>query len=504
MPIFAIPIVNTSSAPRSRAHFSSIPVRNKRKRKTSPTPSLSDDDDDARSQYNKSEAAASTNPLSLTPAEVVQYRLAGLNLDEQIPKIKEWPHRGLAPERSGAGVRNASVDTKGKAKLATETHDTDEDGIEIKEDGDEIEVETETMDERMRDQRPPKLRSQHLAVLTAILQRCLLEGDIPRASRAWAMLVRVQVGGHAMDLRASGYWAIGAELLIRSGERPPARKQRRNADAESDDGMEDDQELEQESSQNIARNYGSLAGLENAKDYYEKLILQHPYNRQWKENVSALDFWPAMVGCEVYGIQQQQKDSLRKVVAKEDEDNEHALSSPSDSEPEMDKVQYRDNVRAVEERRETRRYQRRSEKRWQERDDIRMTALTAYEKLAARLDELLTTLPYSDSPTMLRLRGMLALCVGDLTVPTQPHDDGEEIEDEERLDRDGRLAIRGEDTEHRLLLRQRIAEHKRAQRKQREEYIRARQLFERIERTGGRKEAITSSLPQEEDETYES
>jgi hypothetical protein len=106
---------------------------------------------------------ASTNPLSLTPAEIAQYRLAGLELNEDLPGfgpngVKDFPHRAL-PERD-ADI-NVSVKEKDPTSKGAE--------------------------------RGPHLRIQHLSVLTTILHRCLLEGDIPRATRAWSLLLRMEV-----------------------------------------------------------------------------------------------------------------------------------------------------------------------------------------------------------------------------------------------------------------------------------------------------------------------
>ena len=501
MPIFAVPIVSTSTAPRSRRRFSSLPIRNKRKRATSRTSSDSESEDDGRSQNSRSEAAASTNPLSLTPAEVVQYRLAGLELDERIPRTKAWPHRGLPAERTDTGRRRAKVDIERKSKKVMQRNESDDESART-EDGDDeerVEVGDEDMD---GDHPPPRLRLQHLEVLTAIVQRCLLEGDIPRASRAWAMLLRVQVGGHAMDLRASGYWAIGAELLMRSGEKPIARKQRLESDTVSDEEAEENQEREQEHKQDDKTRYGTASGLAKVKEYYEKLIVQHPYNRHWKDSVSALDFWPAMVGCEIYGIQYELEESLRAIALDEENESqdEDALESPSDIDSEISEgADFND----VEERRNARSRQRKAEKKWQKRDEIRKIALGAYGKVAARLDDLLTTLPYSDSCTMLRLRAMLALCVGDLLVPLLPPVGEEDLEDGDGMDRNRRTEGDEKDTEHLLLRQHRLAEHERAKWQQREEHIRARQLFERIERLSGRTEPVTSSLPREQDTSQE-
>jgi hypothetical protein len=413
--------------------------------------------------------------------------------------VKGWPHRGLSYERLDIGRRHGGVDLKGKGQEVIRNRDNDDEDGGNGEAGDERQIEIEG-DETKREEAPPRLRMQHLAVLTAILQRCLLQGDIPRASRAWAILVRMQVGGKPIDIRGSGYWAVGAELLIRSGEKIPARRLRRESAAESNDEDKDHRQSEQEPQQNGERRYGTAAGLEKAKEYYEQLILEHPFNRQYHDNVSALDIWPAMVGCKIYGIQQEQKESLQKVALEEENEDqdEDAADSHSDSEPEVAEGEENDFY-SIEERRKARKRQMKTEKIWHKRDEIRKTALTAYERLAARLDDLLTTMPYSDRPEILRLRGMLALCIGDLMVPALPPVDAEDEGDADRLERNRQLGHDRKDTERRLLLRQRVSEHEQGKRGQKEEHIRARKLFERIKRVGGRKEGVTDSVPREGD-----
>ena len=414
--------------------------------------------------------------------------------------MKGWPHRGFPAEQTVVLKENAKVDRKGKGKGRINGNEY-YGGDLADEKQDEVAVQMED-EEQTREEQGPRLRLQHLSVLTAILQRCLLEGDILRARRAWSMLIRAQVGGKGIDLRGSGYWAIGAELLIRGLEKPPSRKPRQNSDVDSDEEESpEEQDDEVNIEQNVERRWGSAEGLEKAKEYYERLILQHPYKRQFHENVSALDFWPAMIGCEIYGIRYEHKESLRKVAEKEQNEDDESAQSQSDSEPDI--AEDEDDIYAAEERRKARTNQKRAEKFWQERDEIRETALVAYEKLAARLDELMTTPPYSDSYVLLRLRGMLALCIGDLSVPALPINGEHEGEDEETLERNQRLGIDGKNTERQFLSRQRLVEHERGKTKQKGEHIRGRVLFERIERESGRKEGVTDSLPGDDEEDAE-
>ncbi|PBP28928.1 hypothetical protein BUE80_DR000195 [Diplocarpon rosae] len=485
MPLFALPIAPSSTVQfaqpqTSRAQFSTLPVRKRKRPHSSPPPS----DDENFSSDEQHGIAASTNPLSLTPAEIAQYRLAGLGLNEELPDVKSFPHRGLP---AVAGPRDA----KGKGKdILVEDQDHDEEGVKDDDEGSGAK----------RPSRGPWLRNQHLSVLTTILHRCLQEGDITRASRAWAMLLRMQISGRGIDIRHNGYWEIGAGLLMRSLD-----KKRRYAYDEEDSDAE---EVVGEAEEDVTERWGSREGLEKAKSYYERLILDFPYNRQFQGSVSALDFWPAMIGCEIYGIQFEQNEGLRKVEKKEasHDDRDGSGDESLDSEGEDDNPE--EDIFTIIQTRKEKIRRKRAAKRWMERDQVRQGALTASEKIAARLDELMTIPPYSDSHNMIRLRGMLALYIGDLSVPEMPLQDDEEDDTPDSPMRSQRAWALDKNTERRFLFRQGMAEHERGKKKQVKERERAARLFDRILRDGGEDDDIRNfSLDQEgleeEEDSYE-
>lgn len=435
--------------------------------------SSSDDDHDA--------VPASTNPLSLTPDEIAQYRVAGLRLDQELPRVKNWPHRGLGVQTTGVG--------RGKSKTQD---DENEDVYGDQKRQDDIEEVGE------RKSRGPWLRNQHLGVLTTILHRCFLEGDVKRAGRAWAMLLRMQVAGRGVDVRGSGYWEIGASLLMRSHDKPKKKfSYERDGDSEEESGEEEvdaDGDGDGEREGEGEKRWGTKEGLQKVKDYYERLILEFPFNRQFPGNVSALDFWPAMVGCEIYGIQVERAQALRAVQHREqlDDEDEGDVSQESESE-DRDEEDGKDQF-ASDQRRRDRRRRRMRERRWLEREQIRQTALSASQDITKRLDELMGTPPYSDSHNLLRLRGMLALYIGDLSVPAMPLVEGDDA---------GNGEGEGRSTERRFVERQRIIEHQRSKVRREKERERARKLFERILREGGEDDGIgelCASLELEDEE----
>jgi hypothetical protein len=81
---------------------------------------------------------------------------------------------------------------------------------------------------------------------------------------------------------------------------------------------------------------------------------------------------------------------------------------------------------------------------------------------------------------------MVALYVGDLSVPAMPLEEAnDEDEDDESIERRRQLRSTDKATERRFLFRQRLNEHEHGKQKREEEQARARMLLDRIVREGG-------------------
>lgn len=442
MPLFALPLDKNHTRPTQRQIQHPNPTRlasilKKRKRDASTSPAPSADDEASKPTLS----AAIRNPLALGPDEIEQYRLAGLEIDQPLPQVEEpdFAHKALVSK--GRDGFDAETEERKKSRLGKEV----------------------------------RLRTRHVGVLTAVLHRCLAEGDIARASRAWSLLLRVQVNGVGMELRESGYWGIGAELLIRQGEKPARGLLGLDGKMREEDVIENDENEEKNSTE--PRRWGSKAGLERAKDYFERLILQYPYRRQFHNSINALDFWPAMLGCEIYGIQYEQKQALQLLQAQE-QNEEFTPSDVDNSDNEELAAADGEDFYHAQEKRDQRREARKREHFRQEKELVRGTALTAAEKVALRMDELMALPPFSDSHVLLRLRGMVALYVGDLNVPHI--ENGEE--EEQGRDEDSERGLNGQE---RMLERQRRSEWERDLGRRSEEREKAKALFEKIKKGGG-------------------
>ena len=366
--------------------------------------------------------------------------------------MKDFPHRAF-PDAKGP-IKKDKGKGKGREVVRDYQYDTD------------TGIEDEEIDIGHRG-RGPGLHLRHLGVLTAILHRCLMGGDIARASRAWAILIREQFWERPVDIKNTGYWAVGAELLIRSEE----RHRRGSVDSkysEEENGRDGD---------GRERRWGSAEGWKKARAYYEQLILQYPYRRQFQRNTNALDFWPAMVGCEIYGIQWEEREGLRKLEREErgEDEDENETGQSEESEASRDP---QEDMEIAAQHRIARLMRKREGKMWQAKEEIRVKALGASEAAAARLDTLMSNHPYINNRVLLRLRAMLALYIGDLSVPVPPIRRGD-------LEEGYNLRSGGMDSERRLLLRQKQAEYEKGKERRKEQRTVAKGIFNKIEKQGG-------------------
>lgn len=416
----------------------------------------SEDEEDGKSTLS----AAITNPLALSPEEIHQYKVAGAPIDQELDD-EFWraykPHAGLG--RQSDFAKDGPKKTVGKSG---------------------------------KDGKEKSLKVQHVGVLTAILHRCLAEGDIERANRAWALLLRTHVNGRPIELRESGFWGIGAELLIRAGEKRP--KGRVGWDGRIAPAIDEDQSPRfheeasdtAEESDPFERRWGTQAGLGQAIDYYDRLALQHPYRRQFSETINALDFYHARLGLQIYDIQYTYRSALHKLKLQETSNDPIADEEDDEINQHTD---LNEDPYTAQQRWQSEREFRRATYFRLVRDELRLQALRRAEKVASEMDERMALPPFSDSHVLLRLRGMLCLYVGHLCLPEV---DDDEVEGDE--DRDAEYKRR----ERRL-------EYERCLEIKNREYGKARILFLRLKKEGvkGLDDVLDAVRVEEEDDESE-
>ncbi|KAI9848876.1 MAG: hypothetical protein M1837_006392 [Sclerophora amabilis] len=309
----------------------------------------------------------------------LQYRVAGQRLDKPAPSYP-FPHRAHASPLVHGGDQSQQV----TEDLATLNPPLLAAGTSI----------SSGPRDRLY------LRQHHLSVITTVLHRCLLAGDYVRAGRAWGLILRSEAGGRPVNLGGQGRWGIGAEILMRrdgqvrqeSLAQQEQRQQQQQQQQEGSDSSVSDVAPSEEKRQSEPS--FTEEGFAQAKDYYERLILQYPYSKRRPDSVNALDFYPAMFGLWIYVTQERLRATERRTR------HADARSSPPSStrSESADAEQHSAN----------------------DQDELaRVQSITLQEATAisTRLDDLLSSPPFSDSAPLWHLRGMVALWVGSLRSP---------------------------------------------------------------------------------------
>ncbi|KAJ5882094.1 uncharacterized protein N7529_000766 [Penicillium soppii] len=337
--------------------------------------------------------------LVLTPNESHQYRIAGFPSHQELPQ-GHFPHGPLKDK----GIRRNTTarQIKALADLSTPIY-------------------------------PPQsvqqgnIRFQHLGALTAILHRCMLQGDYVRAGRAWGLILRENYRGFQMDVRNETRWGIGAEILLRRDQQETSASFGNTPD-EAD---------------NTPLNF-TAKGFAEAREYYERLILNHPFSKSSPQSVSALHFYPAMFGLWIYVTQNESKKARKDAAIRQEEESEEFTEDEgSESESWQHRKQQSKIDAAI--------------------SSIRAQELEQAQQIATRMDQLLASPPYSDSPELLELRGMVSLWIGDLSFSalSLPVDfDGDYSNDQMLIDgAPGYLEVR---RGHRLATERKAAELQKA------------------------------------------
>lgn len=320
---------------------------------------------DAVSQYSSQTSNAPPSSIVLTPDEVHQYRTSGMPMDMELPE-GNFPHKSHLPRT-----------TQRFSKKGTQT--------EMSQMSPPIFVpELVTRDNQ---------RLQHLAVITTILHRCLMEGDYSRAGRAWGLILRDEFTGRTMDVRNENRWGIGAEILLWSG----------TGSHPAGDGVAVG-ETASGANSNASKYWFTRTGFEKARRYYAQLILQFPYRKSAPNALGPLDFYPAMFGLWIFIVQQEGK--LERERALESFEDDYPIDFDASAAHEVMQRNQRGQVITA----------------------TSIKELAEAQQIAAQMDELLVSPPFSDSYDLLRLRGMISLWIGDLHISSVSPEDTNEID----------------------------------------------------------------------------
>jgi RNA polymerase I specific initiation factor len=270
--MFSLPLHSYQQPTRAKTDLNS-PRKRKRKGSRAPQNPISRDaqvtDSCAGSLGSATPSRQSTFSAVLTPDELYQCAIAGQPVEDEL-RSYPFPHADFTnedgPTRYSKDLRQ-QLNPVHTSPSKTDGHSTTR-----------------------------SLHQQHMAVMTTILHRSLLEKDFVRAGRALGMILRDKAGGKQVDIRAEGRWGIGAEILIRQdAQRQRGQKESSSSNSEPNEALEK------------PKAWFTRKGFEDAKKYYERLVVQYPFYKQNPGAVSALDFYPAMFGLWIYVVHHEAK-----------------------------------------------------------------------------------------------------------------------------------------------------------------------------------------------------
>ncbi|OAL73173.1 hypothetical protein A7D00_2946 [Trichophyton violaceum] len=339
---------------------------------------------ESRDKQQKKRQSSPRIPLVLSPGEAHQYRISGLPTYRELPGGK-FPHKADLDDHDFLDSDDeADSNQDGENSLTTKRK-----SAKSLNNRQRIEADLSRLNPPiyLAGGNPAKkntLRLHHLSVVTAILHRCLMEGDYLRAGRALGLILRDNFGGHPVDVRNSGRWATGAEILLQTGSNAskPADASNRNHATDGD------------------RAWFTREGFQRAKEYYERLIIQYQYRKAAPNALSPLHFYPAMFGLWI-SVSQEESRLAREAG--------EPTRSPGASV--VDSKDYADPDTRMEE------YTERDEKSLDDKKatiDACFKELKDAQQIARQMDDLLVSPPFSDSHELLRLRGMVSQWIGDL------------------------------------------------------------------------------------------
>ena len=227
------------------------------------------------------------------------------------------------------------------------------------------------------------LRHHHLNAITAVLHKCLSEYDYIRAGRAWATLLRAEQHGQSIDFKLHDRWGIGAEILMQR---------------QSQMAQETLDHKSVEISSSMSHLGVTLESIEKAKEYYERLVLQYPYRKAFPNATGALKFSIAIFSLWVYAIQKRSQRAL-------------AAAGSSDEDGDMTDAQANDNIQKTS-------VAEVELNRYRKREKIKISTLTSAHEIAARLNGLLESPPYSDDAKLRNLCREVSSWISDLSNTT--------------------------------------------------------------------------------------
>ncbi|KAL7952348.1 hypothetical protein V8C34DRAFT_134152 [Trichoderma compactum] len=296
----------------------------------------------------------------------VQFVVAGVSEADENPisSVKQFPHRGLDFERRERKYQSGSENGEQKLRLREDD------------------------------------RKGHLDVLLRATEQFLAQGEIAKAAKAFGIVLQLRPRAEAIDIRLHHVWAIGSEILMRQ------REQLKKIDEQLLTGSNGIQ---------TAPRWGSSSNMSELKSYFEILIRRYAYDHKAPHKLSAVDFWLALLSCELSTIYAEHLRGIAHLEAemrlqhRDSTRHDTVLSSSPNTNESLDG---RSGFEAVDSG-----LQYETKIDWaNQRETICQRTLSGLRDINQRTEKPVDQLPYSKNESFLQLREITSLLSIDLSL----------------------------------------------------------------------------------------
>lgn len=250
-------------------------------------------------------------------------------------------------------------------------------------------------------------RKGHLDVILRATEQFLAQGDVAKAAKAFGIILQLRPRTQSIDIRLHNLWSIGAEILML--QRETLENVNRHLPEHSPPGQGGHAFPMAESRWRVSSSMSEI------KSYFEILIRQYAYDHKMPHKLSALDFWLALLSCELGNIYAEHLEGiarLEKEIRLQHTDFAHLdpLTSASLSTSDPGQLDFENNN--FEPQDETLEY-------WakKQQEAICQHTLGGLQDINMRMKNLVDQLPYSRNAHFLQLQEMTSLLSADLASP---------------------------------------------------------------------------------------
>ncbi|KAL6902847.1 hypothetical protein GGI43DRAFT_355492 [Trichoderma evansii] len=250
-------------------------------------------------------------------------------------------------------------------------------------------------------------RKGHLDVMLRATEQFLAQGHVAKAAKAFGIILQLRPRTQSIDIRLHNLWSIGAEILIRQREKLENLNQ--HLPEHSAPGQRD------HAFQMADSRWSSSSSMSEIESYFEILIRQYAYDHKLPHKLSALDFWLALLSCELSNIYTEHLGATARLETQ----TRPQLSGPVHQDPLMpaspgtsDPGQSDFESGDFEPRYE-------SKEHWakEQKEAICQRTLRGLQDINLRMEKLMDQLPYSKNAHFLQLKEMISLLSADLASP---------------------------------------------------------------------------------------